>query len=359
MTVYSVPVHIEIGPDSLEQLPDLLKQHGKRVLLVHGHRPVEDGLLQTVRTLLNKAGFPHSNMGQILPNPKYGSVKRGIRIAQKDHCDIILALGGGSTLQCAKAVALGAKYDGDVWDFWTGKKEPEDALVIASVMTNPSSSSELRDSVTMVRKGEQKTIHTPYAQCAFAILDPKLSMYPPYPTMCQSMSLLADLTQAWLEGDDMERTLDSMLMKKLFESADALYKDSHDIESRNNLYWTGLLAHSTKLKTKSDLNTLANALSFAYSLPLGTALSALYPSWLGSLEKSQKEDLAKMGQELSGDASMDAAGCIAWLKEKVASMHLPLTLPETGAVLDGEMLKAVSKSKEQYALLCQANKSSK
>ncbi|WP_304737370.1 iron-containing alcohol dehydrogenase [Dubosiella newyorkensis] len=112
MSTFTIPTHIEIGPDSLSKLPALIKAHGTKVLLVHGHRPLEDGLLQKVRVLLNEEHVPHANLGQILPNPKYSSVKRGIEVARKEKCDIILALGGGSTLQCAKGIALGVPYQG-------------------------------------------------------------------------------------------------------------------------------------------------------------------------------------------------------------------------------------------------------
>lgn len=368
MSEYSVTAHIEIGPDSLEKLPELLKAHGSKVLLVHGHRPVEDGLLQKVRLLLNKAGFPHANMGQILPNPKYSSIKRGIRIARKEHCDLILALGGGSTLQCAKAVALGVPYKGDIWDFWTGKKQPQQALPIASVMTNPSSSSELRDSVTLVRKGKQKTIHTGKAQCAFAILDPCVSKYPPYPTMCQSMCLLADLCEAWLcpvsgpkgkgeeNPDAMERSLYSMLIRQLFDSAQKLLADFSDVEARNNLYWIGLLTHSVQNRFHSDLSSLANDLSFQYSLPLGTALSSLFPAWLKQMADTNPDGLASLGQSVSGQNMMDAEGAARWLGNKITELQLPMSLPQTGAVLDEKMLKDLAGNKTQLAILRAASR---
>lgn len=167
---------IVLGPKSIDQLPELLAKAGHKVLLVHGHRPVEDGLLATVRLILNQAGFPHANLGQILPNPKYESVKRGIETARKEDCDIILSLGGGSTLQCAKGIALGLYYKGDVWDFWTGKKKPKKTAVVASVLTNPASGAELSSGCTIVRKGKQREIHLPSLVCDFAILDPTLSM---------------------------------------------------------------------------------------------------------------------------------------------------------------------------------------
>lgn len=121
---------IKIGPDSLEELPDLIQGCAHKALLVHGHRPVEDGLLTKVRILLNKEQVPYANMGQILPNPTYKSVKRGIKIARKENCDVIIALGGGSTLQCAKGIALGLHYKGDVWDFWTGKKNQRKPVLL-------------------------------------------------------------------------------------------------------------------------------------------------------------------------------------------------------------------------------------
>lgn len=354
MSTFTIPTHVEIGPDSLMQLPALLKKSGHKVLLVHGHRPVEDGLLQQVRTLLNEAGFPHANMGQILPNPKYSSVKRGIKIARKEKCDIILALGGGSTLQCAKGIALGIPYDGDVWDFWTGKAKPKKATPVASVLTDPSTGTELSATCTLVRKGKQKKIETPLIESAFAILDPKLSMLPFYPTMGQCFDAFVHLFVDYFHTDGMQQEMNEMLMHSLLNAIHALEKNINDIQARNDLFWIGLLSHTFHEKNKSAFASLAEQLAFAYSLNAGNAESSLFLAWCSLLENKEKEQLKKLSRAL-----FDSEDPIEPLQKEIKAMKLALSIPETGLIVSDEDLKNLTSDKQEQEILVQSNKQAK
>lgn len=347
----TLPQQVHLAPGALAQLPALLRQQGKKVLLVHGHRPVEDGLLAKVRVLLDKAGFPSANMGQILPNPKYGSVKRGIEIARKENCDIILALGGGSTLQCAKAIALGLGYKGDVWDFWKGKKKPKHVYPVASILTNPSSASELSENCTIVRKGKQKTIHLPQLVCKFAILDPELSMYPLYPTMNQIFGIFEHLFLAYLEQDPPKTKEAALLLKDLRKCSDALAKNINDVEARTELYRVGLLSHSQIGSVKSPFEGLTDRLAFASSLPEGSAGSALFAAWCDGLSDQEKERIAQLGMDMFDFSKPSYKKTIEKLTQWFEKMGLPQSLQEAGLSLNKKILKQVPKDKHQEKVL--------
>ena len=348
-------VRIELGPDSLNQLPELLAQCGSKVLLVHGHRPVEDGLLVKVRLLLNQAGFPHANMGQILPNPKYGSVKRGIKTARKENCDIILSLGGGSTLQCAKAIALGLHYKGDVWDFWTGKKKAANVCPIASILTNPASGAELSQGCTIVRKGVQKTIHSPLLACRFAILDPKLSQYPFYPTMNQTFVLFLHLFFAWLEKPGAQKQEALLLLKSLFACLKQLEARISDVGARTELYRVGLLSHSQIDDVTLGFEKLSGALSFAFSLPEGSAASALFPAWCDRQNDEVQAQIAALAAALFGLENASYEQAMAAFKKAFTAMQMPLSLPEAGLEVSSRQLGRIASSKSEKALLHAAN----
>ncbi len=359
MKTNTIPQQVKLAPGALSQLPDLLHQYGKKVLLVHGHRPVEDGLLEKVRVLLDDAGFPSANMGQILPNPKYGSVKRGIEIARKEDCDIILALGGGSTLQCAKAIGLGLGYKGDVWDFWKEKKKPKHVYPIASILTNPSSASELSENCTIVRKGEQKTIHFPELVCKFAILDPELSMYPSYPTMNQIFGIFEHLFLAYLEQDPPKTKEAANLLKDLRQCSDALAKNINDVKARTELYRVGLLAHTQIGSVKSPFEGLTDRLAFACSLPAGSAGSALFAPWCDSLSKEEKERIAQLGMDMFDFPQPSYKKTIEKLTQWFEKMNLPQSLEAAGVKLDKKTIHHIAKEKTQKKVLKKANRVSK
>lgn len=356
MNTNSIPKQIRLGPDSLNELPALLKQNGHKVLLVHGHRPVEDGLLVKVRRVLNEAGFEHANMGQILPNPKYGSVKRGIKTARKEHCDIILALGGGSTLQCAKAIALGLGYKGDVWDFWTGKKKPKKVYPVASVLTNPASATELSGGCTIVKDGEQKTIHLKQLICTFAILDPNLSMYPEYPTMNQIFGIFEHLFLAYLEKEGDPQQAAAALLKNLYSCSEALAANIKDVEARTELYRIGVLTHTEVGGVTSKFESLANNLSFACSLPEGSAGSALFASWCKTLSDTEKEKVGQLGQSVFGFDQPSYKKTMKQFQQWFEKMNLPQNLAEAGLTVSDKTLNAIAKNKQQKKVLDDANK---
>ncbi len=348
---------IKIGPDSLEELPDLIRGCAHKALLVHGHRPVEDGLLTKVRILLNKEQVPYANMGQILPNPTYKSVKRGIKIARKENCDVIIALGGGSTLQCAKGIALGLHYKGDVWDFWTGKKKPKKTCPIASVMTNPSSGAELSTSCTLVKKGERKTIHDPSLKCTFAILDPKLSMYPLFPTMNQAFGLFIHLFFAALKTDDEKQLEEAItLIKDLFLAADQLKMNQDDLEARTSLFKIGYQSHTKLNVSKCSIESIASNLSFKYSLTEGTAGSMLFIAWLKSLNQKQKERSIEIAKEVFSADINQFEQALSLFKKQLQSVGLPLSIPESGLIISDEELKKHAVDQQTKEILLNSNK---
>lgn len=347
---------IKIGPDSLDELPALLKENGTKVLLVHGHRPVEDGLLTKVRLLLNKEGFPHANLGQILPNPKYGSVKRGIKVARKEKCDIILSLGGGSTLQCAKGIALGLGYKGDVWDFWAGKKKPKKVYPVASILTNPSSAAELSSTCTLVRKGKQESIVNDALKCRFAILDPKLSMYPFFPTMTQVFNLFLHLFYGALKGEEENYEQYLSLLKELLQATDALNKDIRNLEARDDLFKIGYESHHGLHTPSCPIKKLADKLAFTYSLTEGSAGSALFLSWLNTLDDEDQKVIIKIAGDLKGEPINTFDDALKEIQKCLEPTKLALSIPESGLIVSDGELKDFAQTKLDQKVLLSANK---
>lgn len=360
-TTFYLPTQVTIGPEALNDLPRLVKAYGTKPLLIHGHRPVEDGLLEKVRLTLAKAGIDYGNMGQILPNPTYDSVKRGIDIAKEEKCDLILSLGGGSTLQCAKGIAYGLAYKGKghLWDLWDGKEEPKAMVPVGAILTNPASGDELNDACVLVRHDKQKTLKSKYGYCSFALLDPTLSVLPKYPTMCQSFEVFAYLFLRYLNADGIEAQVDLNLMQILFNKTKTLENNLEDLDARNTLFWVGFMSHSLDQKSDYRLTDLANRLAFRHSLPKGLALSALFFSWIPEILPEKDLAAARVGSALFNiqdkDESSAAAKTIAAMKARVSEMGLATNLIETGLRLSDAELAKLTDSKEEIALLKRAN----
>ena len=360
-TNLSIPSSITIGAGSVEKLPELLKPLGHKVLLVHGHRPVEDGLLVKVRTLLAKADFPFANMGQILPNPKYGSVKRGIEVARKEGCDIIMALGGGSTLQCAKAIALGMGSKGDVWDFWTGKKKPKKIYPIASILTNPASGDELSSSCTIVRDGKQKTVSFEKLSSSLTILDPELSLYPHYPTMNQVFVIFTRLFFSWMESTGEDKIHAKELLKQLIDCASALDANILDLNARDSLYRISLEAHLHLPKPKSQLSSLAENLAFAFSMPNGSAESALFFCWINELNHGKPDvfeeliDILPQNENNAQTVNGNDPGAQVLLTSLFEKMGMPLSMRQAGLHLSKKQIKSIARNDFEKKFLKKAN----
>lgn len=350
----TLPDSIHLGAGTLSQLPELLKPLGHKVLLVHGHRPVEDGLLVKVRKLLFDAGFEFANMGQILPNPKYGSVKRGIKIARAEGCDIILSLGGGSTLQCAKAIALGLNYKGDVWDFWTGKKKPQNVCPIASILTNPSSGSELSDGCTIVKGDKRKTVHYEQLKSSLSILDPELSLYPRYPTMNQVFLVFIRIFFAWLSIDDERKPAAEDLMKQILDCGSALEANINDIPARTALYRIFLETYLSLPKPVDNLAALGDDLGFSASMPAGSGVSALFFAWLSLQDQSVRDTVESLKTPL-GFENDSCPTVVESLEKRFLAMGLPLDLPQAGLRLTQKQIATIASSAQDEKILTLAN----
>lgn len=361
-TTFYLPTKVTIGPEALAELPQIVKAYGKKPLLIHGHRPVEDGLLEKVRLTLSNAGIPYGNMGEILPNPTYDSVKRGIEIAKEEKCDLIISLGGGSTLQCAKGIAYGLCYKGKghLWDLWDGKEDPKGMIPVGAILTNPASGDELNDACVLVRHDKQKTLKSDYGYCSFALLDPTLSVLPKYPTMCQSFEVFTYLFLRYLNADGIEAQIDLNLMQILFDKTKKLEGNLDDIDARNTLFWVGFMSHSLDQKSDYRLTNLANRLAFRHSLPKGLALSSLFFSWIPEILPEKDLAVARVGAAIFNiqdkDESAAAEKTIAAMKARVREMGLAANLNETGLRLtDAELAKLADGNKEETALLSRAN----
>jgi len=262
-----------------------------RVLLHYGGKSVKaSGLLDRVRARLKEAGVAFEELGGVVPNPRLSLVKEGIALCRKHRLEAILAVGGGSTIDSAKAVAIGVPYAGDVWDFYTRKASVKEALPVGVVLTIPAAGSESSNgSVVTNEEGWYKK--DAGAECMrprFAIMDPVLTMtLPAYQTACGAADIMAHVMERYFTrvkaGDFTDRLCEATL-RTMIRNVPIALEAPTDYDARAEIMWAGTVAHNDLLGTGriGDWAThmIEHEVSGIYDVAHGAGLAVIFPAWM-------------------------------------------------------------------------------
>lgn len=321
---------------------------GSRVLVLYGGQSAKrSGLLDRVLASLNGAGLHTAELGGVKPNPRSGLVYEGIDLCRKEGIDFLLAVGGGSVIDTAKAIAIGVPYEGDFWDFFSGKV-PEKALPVGTVLTIAASGSEgSPDSIITNEKTLDK--NSAEADClrpCFSILDPALTeSLPPYQTACGVTDIMAHAFERYFTNtEDVEvtdRLLEGVLLTMLHEGPRVM-ADPHDYGARANIMWAGMVCHNDMMGVgrKQDWNShhLEHVLSALYDCAHGAGLAVIMPAWMRyCADHHDGLRMAQMAVRVFGcqmdfaDPRRTALEGIAAFRAFLKSIGMPLTFAEIGA----------------------------
>ena len=321
---------------------------GSRVLVLYGGQSAKkSGLLDRVLASLNGAGLHTAELGGVKPNPRSGLVYEGIDLCRKEGIDFMLAVGGGSVIDTAKAIAIGVPYEGDFWDFFSGKV-PEKALPVGTVLTIAASGSEgSPDSIITNEKTLDK--NSAEADClrpCFSILDPALTeSLPPYQTACGVTDIMAHAFERYFTNtEDVEvtdRLLEGVLLTMLHEGPRVM-ADPHDYGARANIMWAGMVCHNDMMGVgrKQDWNShhLEHVLSALYDCAHGAGLAVIMPAWMRyCADHHDGLRMAQMAVRVFGcqmdfaDPRRTALEGIAAFRAFLKSIGMPLTFAEIGA----------------------------
>lgn len=287
-TFYS-PTFFVFGKDSENQTGEYVKKLGGSKVLVHfgGQSAKKSGLLDRVESSLKKEGISFVELGGVKPNPRSGLVYEGIELCKKENVDFILAVGGGSTIDSAKAIAAGVVYDGDFWDFYMGKPI-ENALPIGTVLTIAAAGSEgSPDSVITKEEGMFKRGASGNAiRPKFSILNPALTQtLPPYQTAAGITDIMAHLYERYLtntkEVEVTDRLIEALLLTMKHEGPRVI-ADPNNYEARANIMWAGMMAHNNScgVGRSQDWNShnIEHELSALYDCAHGAGLAVTMPA---------------------------------------------------------------------------------
>ncbi len=286
---FYAPTYFAFGKDTENDTGKYVKRFGGHKVLIHygGGSVIRSGLMDRVKRSLEAEKLPYIELGGVRPNPRSGLVYEGIELCRKENVDFILAVGGGSTIDSAKAIAAGVPYDGDFWDYYQGKPVDE-ALSIGTVLTISAAGSEgSPDSVITKEEGMFKRGATGEAlRPKFTILNPALTQtLPAYQTACGITDIMAHLYERYLtnttEVEVTDRMIEALLLTMIHEGPRVI-ADPDNYQARANIMWAGMMAHNnscgvgrTQDWTSHDVE---HELSALYDCAHGAGLAVVMPA---------------------------------------------------------------------------------
>jgi len=358
------PCEIVFGPDTETQAGALVKKHGGHKVLLHygGGSIKKSGLYDRVVESLNKESIPYAELGGVQPNPRWSLALRGVEMCKSQGCDFILAVGGGSVIDSAKAIAAQAVYAGDLWaDCYVGDRFITEALPIGTVLTIPAAGSEMSDSsvITNEESGLKLGAMCPGAIPVFSILNPVLSYtLPPYQAACGAADMLAHMMERYFTQEPDVTLTDRMLegaMKTVIRLAPEALSRPEDYGVRAELMWAGTVAHNNFLSCGRigdwASHGMEHELSALYDIAHGAGLAIVIPAWMKTVCRYGMARFARfavhvMDVDPFGKTNKQVvAEGIAALEAFYAQIGLPTRFSEAGLPSDriGEMAEKAAR----------------
>lgn len=286
------PTHIVFGEGTASQVGKLTSKYGKTVLLVYGSGSVKKtGLYDKTVSLLQEAGITVHELPNIEPNPRLSTVNKGIAICREQGVDFILAVGGGSVIDASKAIAAGVPYDGDVWDFFTGKAVIQEALPIGTILTLAATGSEMNGSsvVTNWEENLKRAFGSSHTYPKFSILDPTLTYtVPRNHTVNGAVDIMSHVFEQYFsltENTPLQERFCESILQTVIENVELALENPEDAAARANLMWSGTMALNGGMISVGMANDWAShgiehEVSAIYDIPHGAGLAVIFPNWM-------------------------------------------------------------------------------
>lgn len=265
--------------------------YSKKVLLHYGGGSIKaSGLYNRVVASLQEAGVEWVELSGVKPNPRLSLVYEGVKLCREHNLGLILAVGGGSVIDSAKAIAMGAVFDGDVWDFYLGKGEPVDALPVATVLTIPAAGSESSTGTVITNENGwlKRAVNSDLIYPRFSILNPELAFsLPKFQVACGATDIMAHLMERYFTNVTHVSFTDRLLeatMKTIIAMAPRVLANAQDYDSWAELMWAGTIAHNNLLNTGRigdwASHDIEHEISGIYDVAHGAGLAVVFPAWM-------------------------------------------------------------------------------
>ena len=353
---YYAPTKVIFGKDAQMQTGSLIQAQNCKKVLVHfgGGSAKKSGLLDKVFASLTIAGIDYVTLGGVVPNPRLSKVYEGIELCKKEKVDFILAVGGGSVIDSAKAIGYGMANDCDVWDLYDGKAQATGCLPIGVILTISAAGSEMSNSsvITKEEGGLKRGCNTDYARCKFAIMNPELTYtLPQYQTESGCTDILMHTMERYFTTQRSMEVTDSIsegLMRTVIRNAKILMKEPQSYDARAEIMWAGSLSHNglTGCGSVGDwaCHQLEHELGGMFDVAHGAGLSAVWGSWARYVYKTNVMRFAQFAVNVLGvlndfsNPEKTALEGIKAMEDFYRFIGMPTSIREMGVELTDEQI---------------------
>jgi len=349
--IFDNKTKIIFGKDTESTIGKEVNKYGSKVLLHYGGGSIKkSGLYDKIINSLKEEGIEVFELGGVKPNPRLSLVKEGIKLCRENNIDFILAVGGGSTIDSSKAIGIGVKYDSDVWNFFTGKDNPNDTLPVGVVLTIPAAGSESSTGCVITNEDGwyKRSTGAIFMRPKFAILNPELTYtLPNYQTACGSTDMIAHVMERYFTNEknvDFTDRLCEATIKTIVNNTSIALKDPKNYNARAELMWASTIAHNGLLGTGREedwaSHDIEHEISAIYDIAHGAGLAITFPAWMKYVYKQDINRFAQFANRV-WDVEIDlnnlentALEGIRRLEEFFKSIGLPTSLKDSNVPTD-------------------------
>ena len=358
---YHAPTKIVFGKNTENKVGQLVKNSGCKKVLVHygGSSAKKSGLLDRVFASLTEAGIAYTELGGVVPNPRLSKVYEGIKLCREENIDFILAIGGGSVIDSAKAIGYGVVNEGDVWDLYTGAKLPVNGcLPIGAIVTIPAAGSEMSN-VSVITNEEgwlKRSLGSEAGYCQFAIMNPELTYtLPSYQTASGATDILLHTMERYFakcKTLEISDALGESLMRSVMYNVKVLLKEPENYEARATIMWASSLSHNgvTGDRNYGDwaCHQLEHELGGIFDIAHGAGLAAVWGSWARYVYQENPARFAQFAVNVLNvpnhfdDPERTALDGIAAMEDFFRSIDMPTAIKDMGIDLTEEQIKELA-----------------
>lgn len=357
---YYAPTKVVFGKGAEQNIGKLVKeQNCKKVLIHYGSGSARrSGLLDRIEAIFEKEGIAYTELGGVVPNPRLSLVYEGIGLCKKENVDFILAVGGGSVIDSAKAIGYGVANEGDVWDFFDFKRKPTACLPIGTVLTIAAAGSEMSGSCVITKEegGIKRGCTTDYSRLKFAVLNPELTMtLPPYQTACGCTDILMHTMERYFNhSENMELTdgISEALMRTVIRNAKILVKEPENYDARAEVMWAGSLSHNGLTGCGTDggdwaTHKLEHELGGMFDVAHGAGLAAIWGSWARYVCGERIDRFVQFAERVMDVTPQEteqktAEAGIAAMEDFYREIKMPTSLAELGIAPTDEQIRELA-----------------
>lgn len=344
---FCAPTRIVFGRNTQKQIGRLLKPHAKKILLHYGGGSIKkSGLYDEITTSLKSAGISLVELGGVVPNPRLSLVEQGIGLCKQEHVDLVLAVGGGSVIDSAKAIAMGVYHQGDVWNIFEQALPIQQALPVATVLTIPAAGSESSgDTVVTNEKTQRKLGYgSPLLRPLLSVINPELFFtLPKEQTANGAADMMSHIFERYFTNTmhtDLTDGLCEATLKAIMKNAMVAFNDPKNYDAWAELGFGGTVAHNGLLGMGREqdwaCHGMEHELSALYDIPHGAGLAILTPAWMTYVFRQNPGMFVQFAVNVMGleasirDPNTIILESIARLRDFFSKLGLPSTLSEVG-----------------------------